>query len=67
MGLLALLFSCSNNPQDKQVEKKEKTPIQTLAYAISDVGLWTWWTTDSTKSVQQLNLTEQCFLLRTQD
>ncbi len=30
----------------------KKTPTQTLAYAISDVGLWTWWTTDSTKSVQ---------------
>ena len=52
MGLLGLLFGCSNNSQDKQVEKKEKTPIQTLAYAISDVGLWTWWTTDSNKSVQ---------------
>lgn len=48
MGLLGFLFGCSDKTQEKQVEK---TPIQKLEYAISDVGLWTWWTTND-KSVQ---------------
>jgi hypothetical protein len=49
MGLLSFLFGCSDKPSEKQVDK---TPIQQLEYAISDVGVWTWWTTDSSKSIQ---------------
>lgn len=49
MGILSWMFGCT---QTKIENKEKKTPLQTLGYAISDVGLWTWWVTDSTKSVQ---------------
>lgn len=58
MGILSFLFSCSDKSKSQNISQsssqitKEKTPLQTLEYAISDVGLWTWWTTDSNKSVQ---------------
>jgi hypothetical protein len=36
----------------KKMKNEKKIPIETLEYAISDVGLWTWWATDSLKYIQ---------------
>lgn len=47
MGLLGSIFGCKDKTKSEQ-----KSPIGILEYAISDVGLWTWWATDSTKYVQ---------------
>lgn len=47
MGLLSSIFGCKDRTKNEQ-----KSPMETLEYAISDVGLWTWWATDSTKYVQ---------------
>lgn len=54
MGILSFLFGCSDKSESKSITQKTgvKTPLQTLEYAISDIGIWTWWTTDTNKSVQ---------------
>jgi len=49
MGFLSSIFGCKTSTTDNETEK---TPLHTLEYAISDVGIWTWWATDSTKYVQ---------------
>jgi hypothetical protein len=48
MGIFSSLFGCKN-PKENEITK---SPIETLEYAISDVGIWNWWAEDEGKSVQ---------------
>ena len=48
MGIFSMLFGCKNDNN----KGKEKTPLETLEYAISDVGIWNWYVYNEGKSVQ---------------
>lgn len=48
MGIFSSIFGCKNSEENTNI----KTPLETLEYAISDVGIWNWWVVDEGKSVQ---------------